>query len=311
MLTHIITTALGPIVFGLAVGWLSGAYNFVKREYAQAFAEFVVKIALPIALFLAALSSSAKSILDVDFALAIGVGLLATFIIAYLYGKIVSRYGNADSTMQALSASFPDMAYCGPPIILAAVGTSGMISIVVGNLIYTVIILPISLMMISGGKGSGQSDQSMSKLLLKSVSQPLVFLPILGAILAVAGVKLPAVVTDSMNELGKTAGGVALFFLGLFLSGVRLKLKTEIIVNVILKNIVQGAIVLGVGLALGLEGDLLKAAFIIGILPTATAVPSLAVAHDVYAEQSASTVLLSTVVSLVTMALGIVVVVHL
>ncbi|MEX5486631.1 hypothetical protein IC611_17520 [Proteus mirabilis] len=37
--------------------------------------------------------------------------------------------------MQALSVSFPDMAYCGPPVLLATVGSSGLIAMVVGNLI--------------------------------------------------------------------------------------------------------------------------------------------------------------------------------
>ena len=48
--------------------------------------------------------------------------------------------------MQALSVSFPDMAYCGPPVLLATVGSSGLIAMVVGNLIYTVIILPFTIM---------------------------------------------------------------------------------------------------------------------------------------------------------------------
>ncbi|MCH4271475.1 MAG: AEC family transporter, partial [Kerstersia gyiorum] len=172
------------------------------------------------------------------------------------------------------------------------------------NLIYTVIILPIALMMI-GGDNKGQSAW---KSFGKSLSQPLVFLPILGAVLAIAGVEVPDVIKNSLNELGKTAGGVALFFLGLFLSGIKMNVRSEIVFNVIVKNILQGAVILGVGLALGLEGMLLKSAFIIGILPTATATPALAVANNVYKDEAASTVLLSTLVSLVTMTLGIVVV---
>lgn len=304
MLSHIILAALGPIVVGGAVGWLSGKYGFISRDYSQAFADFVVKIALPLALFLAALSSPPSSILNVDYALSMAAGLVLVYVAAYLAGKIVFKRNRPDATMQALSASFPDMAYCGPPILLATVGSSGLIAMVIGNLIYTVIILPIALMMI-GGAAKGKSPwQSF----LHSISQPLVFLPILGAVLSVSGIDLPEVAKNSLNELGKTAGGVALFFLGLYLSGIKQHLRAEIIFNVVMKNIVQGAIILGVGLALGLEGDLLKSAFIIGVLPTATATPALAVANNVYTEEAASTVLLSTVVSLVTMAIGIAVV---
>ncbi|EEG83841.1 hypothetical protein PROPEN_04612 [Proteus penneri ATCC 35198] len=80
---------------------------------------------------------------------------------------------------------------------------------VIGNLIYTIIILPFTMMIISGtkqGKGIFQS-------LLNAISQPLVFLPIFGAILAILGIKLPEILQNSVNEIGKTSGGVALFFL--------------------------------------------------------------------------------------------------
>ncbi len=37
MLLQTILAALGPIILGLLVGWLSGKYGFIKREYSQAF----------------------------------------------------------------------------------------------------------------------------------------------------------------------------------------------------------------------------------------------------------------------------------
>ena len=34
------------------------------------------------------------------------------------------KHDKKNSAMQALSVSFPDMAYCGPPVLLATVGSS-------------------------------------------------------------------------------------------------------------------------------------------------------------------------------------------
>lgn len=51
ILFQTILAALGPIILGLAVGYFSGKYGFIKREYSQAFADFVVKIALPLHFF--------------------------------------------------------------------------------------------------------------------------------------------------------------------------------------------------------------------------------------------------------------------
>lgn len=304
MLTHIILAALGPIVLGLAVGWLSGKYGFIKREYSQAFADFVVKIALPFALFLAAAQAPPSVLLNIDYLLALAVGLVATYVIGFIFGKFIFRHNKKDAAMQALSVSFPDMAYCGPPVLLATVGSSGLIAMVLGNLIYTVIIIPFTLLMISGS----QQGNSILKSVGKAIAQPLVFLPILGAILAILGVKLPEILQNSVNELGKTAGGVALFFLGLLLSGIKLTISKEIVFNVFIKNFVQTALILGTGLALGLQDDLLKAAFIIGVLPTATAVPALAISNQAYTETSAGTVLLSTLAALISIIGGITIV---
>lgn len=304
MLTHIILAALGPIVLGLAVGWLSGKYGFIKREYSQAFADFVVKIALPFALFLAAAQAPPSVLLNIDYLLALAVGLIATYVIGFIFGKFIFRHNKKDAAMQALSVSFPDMAYCGPPVLLATVGSSGLIAMVLGNLIYTVIIIPFTLLMISGS----QQGHSVFKSVGKAIAQSLVFLPILGALLAIFGVKLPEILQNSVNELGKTAGGVALFFLGLLLSGIKLTISKEIIFNVFIKNFVQAALILGTGLALGLQDDLLKAAFIIGVLPTATAVPALAISNQAYTETSAGTVLLSTLAALISIIGGITIV---
>ncbi len=76
----------------LAVGWLSGKYGFIKREYSQAFADFVVKIALPFALFLAATEAPPSVLLNIDYLLALAVGLIATYVIGFIFGKFIFRH---------------------------------------------------------------------------------------------------------------------------------------------------------------------------------------------------------------------------
>lgn len=300
---HIILTALGPIVVGLSVGWICGAFGYFQRDTAHVFADFVVKIALPFALFLAAATASPEVLFNADYALALAVGLIVTFVVGFGASIWVFKHERRDAAMQALSTSFPDMAYCGPPVLLAVVGSSGLIAMVIGNLIYTVVVLPITMVLVAP-KGQ-QGQHGMLKTVLKPIMQPLVILPVLGAILAITGVKLPEIAQNSIDELGKTAGGVALFFLGLLLSGIKFQINKEIVFNVFTKNILQGALILGAGLALGLEGSILQAAFIIGILPTTTAVPALAISNNAYTETAAGTVLLSTLLSLVTITTGI------
>lgn len=116
MLLQVIMAALGPIILGLAVGWLSGKYGFIKREYSQAFADFVVKIALPFALFLAAAQAPPSVLLNIDYLLALAVGLIVSYIIGFLVGKVFSDIIKRLSDASAIRF-FPDMAYCGPPVL--------------------------------------------------------------------------------------------------------------------------------------------------------------------------------------------------
>lgn len=100
---------------------------------------------------------------------------------------------------------------------------------VIGNIIYTVSIIPVVMLLLSRDSG----NVSLLSSLKNAVQKPLVILPILGAIFALAGIKLPQIVYDSIDEAGKCAGGVALFFLGLMIAKIKLKTNTEIIFNVI------------------------------------------------------------------------------
>ncbi|WOE31436.1 MULTISPECIES: AEC family transporter [unclassified Acinetobacter] len=301
---HIILSAMGPIIVGLAIGFICGKKKYFTPDTEKAFADFVVKIALPAALFVSAATVSPSILLNVDYFLSLAAGLILTFILGLIIAKFIFKHNRHDGTMQALTMSFPDMAYCGPPVLLATVGSSGLIAMVMGNIIYTVIIIPIAMLLLS----EEQKKQSIWQAVAKSVSQPLVVLPILGAVVAISGIKLPQVLYASVDELGKCAGGVALFFLGLMISHIKLKINFEMLCNLFVKNILQAAIILMVAIALGLEGGLLKSAFIIGILPTATAVPALAMSYKAYEEDAAAAVFLSTLCSLVTIVLGIIII---
>src|SRR5699024_11540169 len=72
-------TGVQTCALPILVGYGSGKTGFVKREYTQAFADFVVKIALPFAFFLAAAQSSPKVLLNIDYMLALAVGLIVAY----------------------------------------------------------------------------------------------------------------------------------------------------------------------------------------------------------------------------------------
>ena len=305
-----IAGALLPILFVVGLGWLAARTNVIPGSAAGHFAAFVVTFALPLSLFLAAANAKPSDLSDFAYILALVVGLIVTFAVGIVLGRLVFKHDMRASAIQGLSCGFPNMAYCGPPVLGAVVGPTGILAVLVGNLVTSLIMIPVSLVLLHGGtkpaKGPAPSEISViGSSLLGAVKQPLVWLPVLGAACALLGLHPPALLAGMANEIGQAAGGVALFTLGLMLYGQTLKLDREVLANVAVKNIVQPALLLAAGLALGLRGTLLQEVFLIGVLPSGTLVPALAHNNKTYENEAPLTSMASTLFSIVSISAGI------
>ncbi|WP_158892579.1 MULTISPECIES: AEC family transporter [unclassified Pseudomonas] len=292
-----ISQALAPIIFVTVLGWGAGRWKLLPQTASKPLATFVVTFALPIALFLAAAHTRPEQILNLPYVATLATGLIGVWLLGLLLGRYRGGRTWREGAMRGITVAFPNMAYCGPPVLTAAIGPSAVLAVIVGNLIFTLVVIPLSLLLLSGG-GARQA-------LGKALRQPLVILPLLGLLCALLGIRLPQLLVTATDEIGRAAGGVALFTLGLILSGIQPRLDRDIGLNVALKNLLQPLVMLGVGLAVGLQGGLLQQVFLLGVLPAATAAPTLAMAHGVYTEDAARSVLFSTLVAIPGIALGI------
>ena len=293
-----ILSALSPIALVVAAGWFAGWRAILPENATTTLARFVVTFALPVSLFLAAAAAKPSDILNLPYFTALAAGLVGSYVIALLLARLAFGHTMPEAAMQGLAASFPNMAYCGPPVLIAAVGSSAVLAVVIGNLIVTLLLIPATLILLGASGGVWRALRS-------AVLQPLVLLPLFGAVLAVTGVQLPNLLETSLNEIGQAAGGVALFTLGLILARITPRFDRDVLVNLGLKNILQPALILGAGLTVGLSGDLLRQIFLLGVLPAATAVPTLALAHDTYSDEAAASVMASTLFAIFSISGGI------
>jgi malonate transporter and related proteins len=78
--------------------------------------------------------------------------------------------------------------------------------------------------------------------IFKTIENPLVLSPIVGAILVMLGVHLPDVLIESLQLLGSAASGVAVFASGLTLAAHRFAAKPAVFTGTFVKIIVQPAI---------------------------------------------------------------------
>jgi len=116
---------------------------------------------------------------------------------------------------------------------------------------------------------------------------------------------LPDVASKSLDLIGTATSGVALFALGLVLSGQRLRVGKAALLNVVFKIALQPAAMWLLAVLLGVTGVYRREMILLGALPTASMTAMFAVQYDVYVTDSDATILLSTIISIATLGIFI------
>jgi len=298
-----ILQALVPVVFVAGLGWLVGRLGILDPQRIRSITTFIVTVALPAALFVGVFSFSRSQLENGSYVLTLAVALMGTWAVGFVLARFAFRSSTPSSGMLAMNSSFPDLAYFGLPVLAAVIGAQGLLPIIVGNLVISVLMVPITMVLL--GQMAGAKQESLLNNLKSTVKKPLVWAPVLGAILVLFGVHLPPLATESVNLIGKTAGGTALFALGVMLSGLTPRLDKTAISVLLLKNFVQPAIGLAFALTFHMSGVLSKGIVLAAACPCATASAMLASTYRIDEQPTTSAVVLSNIAGVFSMAMWI------
>jgi len=300
----VIIQALAPVAFVILLGVLAGRMGLIKAASSEVLAALALDFCLPALLFVATAKMTVAELENWRFFLGISIGLLGVYLLALAIAVLVFRKPIADGSLQALNSAFPNMAFMGVPVLTAVIGASAVLSVVIGNLISSFLLLPLTLTLLEAGKPGKKGASRLAvaaKSLLGAIKQPLVWAPLAGIALALLQVPMPGFVSASFNLIGTATSGVALFALGLVLSGKKLQFGGAVLLNTIFKIALQPAAMLLLALALGVTGVYRREMLLLGALPTASMTAVFAVEYDVYVAESEATILLSTILSVVTL----------
>ena len=270
--------SLFPLVFIMLLGWLSGKLGYTRREDASVLATVVSRFALPIHLFIGALHTSPDKIKNFTFMAVLVIGLMGSYFLTLLISRYVFRHDIKTSAIQSLVCAFPDMAYFGAPVLAVLIGPEGFLGVLIGNLVTSVLMIPLTIILIRMGDQPGDAEapqlhakQLILQNLLNAVRTPSVWIPISGVLLSLAGIQLPPLLSVPVEMVGKIAGGLSLFALGLLFYGERPTVNIQTCTNISIKNLIQPAMMALAGLAFGLSHTLMQQVIIIGATPSAIA----------------------------------------
>ncbi|TKI03943.1 AEC family transporter [Martelella alba] len=304
----VLLQSLFPLIFVMALGWLSGKLGYTKRGDASVLAAVVIRFALPFHLFIGALNTSPDKIKNFPFMAVLVVGLMGSYFFTLLISRVVFRHDIKTSAIQSLVCAYPDMAYFGAPVLAVLIGPEGFLGVLIGNIVTSVFMIPLTIILIRMGDktparaapGEENAFHMVLQNLLNAVRNPIVWIPVTGIILSLAGVRLPHLLQSPIEMVGKIAGGLSLFALGLLFYGERPSLNIQTCTNIGIKNLIQPVMMAAAGLLFGLDHTLMQQVVIIGATPSAIAAGMFALRSDTYVESASSSILLGTAIGIVT-----------
>jgi malonate transporter and related proteins len=295
---------LVPVAFVIALGFVAGKRGTLSYSDSLLISRLVLNWIFP-ALLLAGMASTPRSqLLDFRFVVATFVGLMGMYVLAFAIRWYQYRQLK-EATLKGLVCGYPDAAFMGIPILQTMFGPGSLYSVLVLNVIASLIMMPLTTMLLTIASGEGSGAKAFVSSILEAVRRPLMWIPAIGILCSALAIKLPTVLADSLNLLGKATPGVSLLCLGLIIASVQLRLSREVWGNMALKLFVQPALMIGAAVLLSVSGIYAQQMILLCALPSATISGMFANEAGAYRDEAATSILVSTVLSVLTFPLAI------
>lgn len=300
-------TVLLPVLFVMGLGYWAGRAKKFDADQIQGLNELVMTYALPALMFVAAVTTTRSEMLsELPFVGAITIAFFGLCIAVAAVSMLVLHRSPGEAGLQAFLWTFPSVAFFGIPIFKGLFGPASIFSIATADVIGSITILPLTIVMLEVGQQRAASNEmgNIGKLIwrgiVSSFSKPMVWAPLVGAVLVFLDVDFPSEIDAGLSLIGSTTGGTSLFLAGLIIASYSVKISPEILINVAGKMLVQPALMAVLVMLFGIQNPLGREGILMCAMPASAVVPILAARYKVYEVESASTVVIDSLLMLLT-----------
>ncbi len=295
-----------PMFALMLCGYLAVYFRILGADGIRGLANFVFFFAIPALLFHGISTSRGAEHDEIAIVYAYFIACLVLFAATMAAGRLIFRLSLQEQAIMAFTATFSNTVLLGIPIIYTAFGERGLLPVTLITSFHSIILLTLATTIIEIGQGhGGRFLHSLPKTLLALLRNPLLLAIIAGFVMRLLGWHSPVVVDGFLVLLTGAAAPCSLFALGATLAGFHLGggLKETLFLTV-MKLVVHPLLVwfLVTGI-FHLAPIQIAVAVILAALPAGQNGFILAQRYGIYVERSASTVLITTAISVVTVAL--------
>lgn len=304
--------ALLPIVITLILGFFAGWHHDFSSDQGSILNRMVMLYALPMSLFAGIIATPKQQIID-NLAMFgwLAIGMVGGIAFVFIISHFMFKRSAPVAILQALAISGPAVPFVGVSVLGEIFGGTSVLPIAICGLLMNLVQVPLTIMLLSGNdQASGQQHSTsiisiIGNRIVSALKEPVVWAPILAFMIVLCGFNLSGSLLDSFTLLGKATGGVALFASGIILFAQKVKISSAVCVNTISKNLILPAIVWLIMYLCGATITMQHLVVIALCIPTASIVVILAVQYKVAEQEMASSLFVSTLMSIITMGIFI------
>lgn len=292
--------AFEPIWLLAALGYAARRWRLLRDTAVSALGWFVFHLAMPAALYVR-LAQTTLAGFDARQLTAFTAGLIGAIGAGWYCAARFFDRKHGERAVWGMASGYGNAANLGIPIAMQVLGTVSFLVEVL--LLQMLIVGPVILATLD--RHADGDRVSISRIATLPLRNPVILGSALGIAASAAGFRAPSLVQTPLSMLSLTAVPAALIALGASLCRPEATAdagRTEISVIAVLKLLAQPAMACAAGLALGLSRPALLAVVVCAGLPTAQNVFVFAQHYDVAQGLASRAVMVTTTLSLATIA---------
>lgn len=307
-----ILTLIVPIFFVLVLGYVAGKARAFDSDQVTGISNLVFEFALPASLFVGTVRTPRAQLLQqLPLFLALCISIVGFYLVVVVLSRWLFRKPLGEAALQALNVSFPAAPFFGPALLSGLYGPGSSSAIGLLSITTNIFIVPMTFILLGIAKAAKPPGKKaslgalMGHTILHAFKSPIVLAPLLASVLVLGGVTVPALIDTSLDLIGETTAGVALFVAGLIVAARKITVSKEVGVNMVLKMVIQPALFFVVMVVLQLKPPFGPEGFLMCAMSPTVICTIVATQYHTYEEESSSTLAISTIVMIVTLPIAL------
>lgn len=301
-LVSVFLTAILPVLTTFVFGFIAGHLGHFSVVNATAINRMVAYYTLPLGLFSGMMATPKSVLLSMgQQSLLLAGALVLSWAVPFLFLRCILRRELAESTLLALVIGTPSVLFIGLPVLGPLVGEPTTLLVVVTGLVQNFVLIPGCLYLLAASRHQDSPSNAWYAQALGVAKQPMVLAPFAAFLMVLAGIQLPNYLLQSCKLLGNATGGLALFSAGLVLQTYRLTFNTTTLLPVVIHNVLIPGTALLLLRWMGMSLEVIRQVVLTLAIPIGSITLIIAMQYKLREREVASSVALSTALSLATM----------